>query len=383
MTGVTSPPSTASPSPAPPSGRRLERTLGLVVLALVLVGCLVVLRPFMSGLLWAVVLTFSCWPIHRRVLTALGGRRTLAALAMSVGMVLVLVLPFAVIVFTLADSVKELTAATRAWLDEGPPDPPAWLARVPLVGAAAQESWREFAADSASVLAEAKVLVEPVGKGLLRAGLFLGRGLGEIGLSVFVAFFLFRDGVSAAESLTAGVVRLAGERGRRLLEVAGNTVRGVVYGILGTAVVQAVMAGVGFAIAGVPGAGLLGFLTFFLSVIPGGPPFIWVPAAFWLFHRDQVGWGIFMSIWGLGVSSVDNVVRPWLISQGSAMPFVLVFFGVLGGIVAFGFIGVFLGPTLLAVGYRLVTEWATMARKAGPDTPPGSAVVGNVEGPGE
>jgi len=106
---------------------------------------------------------------------------------------------------------------------------------------------------------------------------------------------------------------------------------------------------------------MLALLTFFLSVVPVGPPLIWIPAAFWLFHEGSTGWAVFMLVWGIGVSSVDNVVKPWLISQGSDMPFLLMLFGVLGGALAFGFIGVFLGPTLLAVGYRLVTEWAATA----------------------
>jgi predicted PurR-regulated permease PerM len=176
-------------------------------------------------------------------------------------------------------------------------------------------------------------------------------------LSILIAFFLFRDGESAAERFSMMVERVADARGRRLLNLASSTVRGVVYGILGTALVQAVMAGIGYLIAGVPGAGMLALLTFFLSVVPIGPPLIWVPAALWLFHEGSTAWAVFMLVWGIGVSSVDNVVKPWLISQGSDMPFLLIFFGVLGGALAFGFIGVFLGPTLLAVGYRLVTEW--------------------------
>jgi predicted PurR-regulated permease PerM len=116
---------------------------------------------------------------------------------------------------------------------------------------------------------------------------------------------------------------------------------------------------VGFAIAGVPGAALLGLLTFLLSALPVGPPLIWIPATLWLFHEGSTGWAIFMLIWGLGVSSVDNVVKPWIISQGSSMPFILIFFGVLGGAMAFGVIGVFLGPTLLAVAYRMIDEWST------------------------
>src|SRR5438045_5453912 len=146
-----------------------------------------------------------------------------------------------------------------------------------------------------------------------------------------------------------------------LLEIAGNTVRGVVYGILGTGLVQAVMAGIGFFIAGVPGAALLALLTFFLSVVPVGPPLVWIPAALWLFHQGSTGWGIFMLVWGMLVSSVDNVVKPWLISQGSDLQFLLILFGFLGGPLMFGFIGVFIGPTLLAVGYRLFTEWVAVA----------------------
>ena len=195
-----------------------------------------------------------------------------------------------------------------------------------------------------------------------QAGWSVSGGLVQLALSIFIAFFFFRDGVRVAAQLSTAVVRIGGERGAHLLNLAGNTVRGVVYGILGTALVQAVIAGIGFMIAGVPGVGVLTLLTFFLSVVPMGPPLVWGPAAFWLFHQGQTGWGIFMIVWGIGVSSIDNFVKPWLISRGSTMPFLLILFGVLGGAIAFGFIGVFLGPTLLAVGYRIIQEW--FARKS-------------------
>jgi predicted PurR-regulated permease PerM len=155
----------------------------------------------------------------------------------------------------LGDNVKELTVATRRWLDAGPPAPPAWLAKVPGLGPSAVEQWKNLAADSSKLLETAKRFIEPVSGWLLGVGLALGRGLLQLALSILVAFFLFRDGGKAAERLTTAVDRIAGERGRHLLAVAGNTVRGVVYGILGTALVQAVMAGIGFLIAGVPGAG--------------------------------------------------------------------------------------------------------------------------------
>ncbi len=129
--------------------------------------------------------------------------------------------------------------------------------------------------------------------------------------------------------------------------------------VYGTALAQAVVAGIGFAIAGVPRAGLLTLLTFFLSVVPIGPPLVWIPAAIWLFYQGSLGWGIFMVCWGVLVSSVDNVIKPMIISQGSHIPFILILFGVLGGALAFGFIGVFLGPLLLALGYRLLQEWVS------------------------
>lgn len=336
----------------------IEQNLGKGLLALLLLGCLVVLWPFGSALLWAAVLSYSTWPLYGRLVRWLGGRPTLAALLLTLGMVLAVVLPFATVGITLGDSVKELESASRRWLEGGPPAAPAWLAKIPVIGGSVTNSWNNLAGDSAKLAEKLKTLIEPVGSGLLKTGLALGVGLFQLALSILLTFFFLRHGPAMAATLSSGVSRIGGERGTHLLAVAGNTVRGVVYGILGTAMVQGLMAGFGFLIAGVPGAGLLALLVFFLSVVPLGPPLICLPAAFWLFHQGSTGWGVFMVIWGVLVSTIDNFVKPWLISHGSNMPFVLILFGVLGGALAFGFIGVFIGPTLLAVGYRVVREWS-------------------------
>jgi predicted PurR-regulated permease PerM len=386
------------------SSARFEQILGLVVLFLLLVGCFIVLRPFLTALMWAAILSFSLWPVHRRLLARLRGHRTTAALITTFAIALLLIGPFVLMGFSVADDARDLGSATRKWIAAGPPHAPPWLGKLPLVGGKATTYWNELAVDARQLIARLKdeavesaavtnllitgtnqveivspatgkvedsKLVELGGKlinwsrsWLPKAGLAIGKGMTEVGLSVFLAFFFFRHGDAVAARLQAGMGRIAGERGRHLVEVAGNTVRGVVYGILGTAVVQGVMAGIGFSIAGVPGAMLLGMLTFFLSVVPMGPPLVWIPAVIWLFSQGHTGWGIFMLIWGIAVSSIDNVVKPWLISQGSAMPFVLIFFGVIGGALAFGFIGVFLGPTLLAVAYRLIEEWSATSSKA-------------------
>jgi predicted PurR-regulated permease PerM len=337
--------------------RRLERVISGIIVLVLLGGCLLVLRPFLSALLWAAVLCFSTWPIYKRLLWVVRGHRTFAAIIMSLLMIVVVLLPFVVIAAAVSDNVRDLTAAANEWINSGVPAPPPWLGKIPLFGHGAVEHWQALAADRAKLIEESKKLIEPLSVALLVIGKVVGNGLLALALSIFIALFFFRDGESIAQHLNAMVDRVAGERGRRLLQLAGATVRGVVYGILGTALVQGVLAGIGFLIAGVPGAGILALLTFFLSVVPVGPPLIWVPAVLWLFHQGSPGWAVFMLVWGIGVSSIDNVVKPWLISQGSDMPFLLILFGVLGGAITFGFIGVFLGPTLLAVGYRLISEW--------------------------
>jgi len=273
-------------------------------------------------------------------------------------------IPCLIIGATLADNVKELTDNTRRWMNAGPPAPPEWLVKIPGLGKQAAEKWISLAADSAKLLETAKRFIEPVTAWLLTVALGLGRGLVEIALSILFAFFLFRDGGYVAERLGTAVERIGGARGTHLLEVAGNTVRGVVYGILGTALVQAVIAALGFLVAGVPEVALLALLTFFLSPVPAGPLLVMVPAVLWLFNHGATGWGVFLAIWGVCVSTVDNFVKPWLISQGSDLPFLLIFFGVVGGAMTFGFIGVFIGPTLLAVGYRLVAEWMSSRDRA-------------------
>jgi predicted PurR-regulated permease PerM len=346
-----------------PTLTSVEKNMARAALVLLLIGCVLIIRPFISALLWAAVLCFATWPLYVRLLNMLKGRRTLAAFIMTVAMVVTLLLPFVIIGISLADNVRELSAAVQTWLASGPPKPPKWLASVPVVGERAVEYWTTMASDTGKLLAKVRQLLQPLSGVLLRAGIILGAGVFELTLSLLIAFFFFRDGAAAAKHLRWGMERIGGERGTQLLDVAGQTVRGVVHGILGTALAQGVMAGIGFLIAGVPGAALLALLTFFLSVVPAGPPLIWIPAAMWLFNQGRPGWGIFMVVWGVGVSSIDNVVKPWLISQGSDMPFLLILFGVLGGAIAFGFIGVFLGPTLLAVAYRIVQEWFARSSK--------------------
>lgn len=270
----------------------------------------------------------------------------------------ILIAPFVFVAVSLADSATELMEAVRKSFEKGSPALPEWINRLPLVGETLNNYWKNLSHDGARLLEDLKGLISPARSVLVSGGGMLFAGLLQLGLSVLVAFFLYRDGEAAADKIKRITSRIGGARGRHMLNIGGSTVVSVVYGILGTALAQGVLAGIGFLVAGVPGAALLGLATFFLSVVPVGPPLIWIPATLWLFVQGSTGWAIFMGLWGLlVVSMVDNVLKPMIISHGSHLPFMLVLLGVLGGVAAFGFVGIFLGPTLLAVGYRMVNEW--------------------------
>ncbi len=347
----------------------VDRILGLGLILLVFFGCFIILRPFLTAILWAAILTFSTWPVYLRLKEGLRGRRTLAASIMTVAIAILVVAPFVIVAAGLADNSVVLFTAARRIIDHGLPDSPAWLSSLPLVGASLEEYWRSLAHDGTALVDEARRLLPALRRVSLKVGEALGLGLVQLGLSVFLAFFLYRDGESIAKQLRGAGSRLVGERAQRLFEVAGGTVISVVYGILGTALAQGMLAGIGLAIAGVPAAPLLGLAVFFLSIVPVGPPLVWLSASAWLFWNDSVGWAIFMLLWGFFViSSVDNVIKPWLISRGARLPFATVLLGVAGGALTFGFIGVFIGPTLLAVGTRLLAEWTDRTSEGKPVT---------------
>lgn len=342
------------------NAQRTDRMLGLAALALLVAGCLLVLLPFVTALLWAAILTFSTWPLYANLERSVGGRPTVAAGLMTLAVSLVLLAPFLIVIAGLADSAAELVDAVRRVFENGLPDPPEWVANLPILGERLDAYWRALVHDENRLIDELRTMLLATRAFLLTGGGYLAAGVMQLALSVLVAFFLFRDGEAAARRLQHAASRVAGPDARYLLEVAGQTINSVVYGILGTALAQGVLAGIGFVIAGVPGASLLGLATFFLSLVPVGPPLVWGSAAAWLYYQGAVGWAIFLVLWGvLVVSMVDNFLKPFIISRGSKLPFILVFLGVLGGVVAFGFIGVFLGPTLLAVGYRILDEWTS------------------------
>jgi predicted PurR-regulated permease PerM len=340
--------------------RSIDRALALVALGFIIVGCFLVLRPFLTAILWAGILTITLWPLYERLQARMPPM--LASLIAVLLAAAALVAPFAIVGIEIADNSERVAAWLRVVLEAGPPEPPAWVAELPVVGSRLAEYLGAFAHDTAKVVTELKGLVEPARRYVLSAGATLLAGLLQLTLSVLIAFFLFRDGAAIMRRIETGVERLAPHRGKRLVRSAIDTVRGVVIGILGTAIAQGVLAAIGFWAAGIQAAPLLGFATFLLSPIPVGPPIVWGAAGIALIQQGSVPWGVFVLAWGaLVVSMIDNVIKPLIISQGADLPFVLVLLGILGGVVAFGFIGVFVGPVLLAIGHSLAREWSEHA----------------------
>lgn len=344
---------------------RLSRIALVTLLAL---GCFLILQPFIAAILFAAIVCVTTWPLYAWLLKRLGDRPVLTAILMTLLLMLVVLLPMFFLAAGLTDAVPPLAEKLRSLFDHAAV-PPEWLHRIPFFGEQLDAYWRgltESRAEFKKLLAQ---FYDPARKLLFKIVALTGEGLLQLLLVLFIAFFFYRDGAALAERLRSGSRVLAGALGEQMLSLARGTVMGVMIGIVGTAATQALVALIGFLIAGVPGAMLLAAAIFFLSMIPVGPPLIWGGAAFWLYDQGQTGWAIFMVVWGLAViSSVDNFVRPLLISQAASLPILLIALGVFGGVLAFGFIGIFLGPVLLALGLVLAEKWTAAQAAAQPQS---------------
>ena len=337
-----------------------KQILQIAIVALLLIGCIAVLTPFIGTLLLAVVICVTSSPMRDALLKLCRGRRNLMAALLCLLLVLLLVLPMALLSGSLADGVELAIAYLRPLLESGlPADVPDWVSEVPLFGSGFADYWHKLIASREEMNELLRQLIAPTRKMALAAVSLFGQGLFQLALVIFFAFFIFRDADTYADAVRTASRKLAGNLGERMFRLADGTVTGVMIGIVGTAAAQALVAMVGFIVAGVPGIVILTVATFFFSMVPViGATLIWAGAAVWLYEGGQTGWSIFMVLWGMfGISSVDNFLKPILISRTSSLPLLLIVVGVFGGVLVFCFIGLFLGPTLLALGQVLIREW--------------------------
>lgn len=353
-----------------PGHKDLARTtFGVLFIGLLLGTSLWILRPFLGAAVWATMVVVATWPLMLRVQRLLWGRRGLAVAVMTLLLLLLFVVPLVFAIVTIVGNADRLIDWARLASDfHLPEQPPAWLLDLPLVGDLLGRLWHQ-AADLG--LRDLLPKVSPYAGDLTR---WFVAQVGSIGLLLFqflltvvIAAVMYGHGEEAAALAHRFAHRLAGARGVDAVVLASGAIRGVALGVGVTAFVQAVLGALGVALAGVPFATLLGALMFMLCIAQVGPMPVLLGAAGWAFYNGSTGWAVFLVVWALIVGTLDNVLRPWLIKLGADLPLLLIFAGVIGGLLAFGLVGIFVGPVMLAVGYTLLDAWMDDGHAAGPE----------------
>jgi predicted PurR-regulated permease PerM len=369
------------PSPLPPSRDLPRLTLGVVCIGVMIVASLWVLRPFILATVWAATIVVATWSPMLALQSRLGGRRGLAAAVMTGAMLLLLVVPLALAISTIIAYADDIFRWVNAAVSAGVPPPPEWVGRIPLVGSKLQRQWRELAATGREELAVqaapyARMAVQWVAG---RAGEF-GALVVHFLLTLVIAAILYTTGETAALGVRRFTRRLAGDRGDEAVVLAGQAIRAVALGVVVTALVQSVAAGIGLAIVGIPYAAVLTAIILILCIAQLGPILVLAPVVAWLYWSGDAVRGTVLLAWTLPVGVLDNFLRPMLIKRGADLPLLLIFAGVIGGLISFGIIGLFVGPVILAVTYRLLEAWiADIDRTPGEGTEP--ALAAAVEAP--
>ncbi|MGH8642241.1 MAG: AI-2E family transporter YdiK [Burkholderiales bacterium] len=346
---------------SPPPARDLARiTLAVLVIGLMIVACLWILQPFLAATIWATMIVVATWPMMLGVQARLGGRRWAAVTVMTLAMLLVLVAPVVLAVATIVDHADQMVAWAKAAAAAGIPSPPAWVEQLPLVGEKIAREWQQLAATSSEdLVARATPYARRAVQWFASQAGSFGLMLLQFLLIVVITAILYAAGETAARGVRRFARRLADERGESSVILAGQAIRAVALGVVVTALAQSTLAGIGLAVAGVPYAAVLTAIIFILCIAQLGPTLVLAPAVVWLYWTGDPVWGTVLLVWTVIVGTMDNFLRPILIRRGADLPLVLILVGVIGGLISMGVIGLFVGPTILAVTYRLLESWIT------------------------
>jgi predicted PurR-regulated permease PerM len=364
----------------PPPAFDLPRTtLGVLALGVMTAASIWVMLPFLAAVVWATMIVIATWPILIAVQARLGGRRGPAVAVMVVILLALLVIPTWIGISTIADNSERVGKLVHSLTTEGLPPPPAWLERVPVVGERLSAGWHEMARNPESLMAQVQPHMKEAATWIAAKAGGIGTTLIQLVLTVIVAGILYASGETAARGVLRFLRRLAGERGESSGRLAARAVRAVALGIVVTALAQTLFAGVGLALAGVPHAGLLTAVVFVLCIAQLGPVLVVAPATIWLYSTGAAGRGTVLLVFAVVAVTLDNVLRPVLIKKGADLPLLLIMAGVIGGVLAFGVVGLFIGPVLLAVTWTLLVAWVgdldrvQQDRPASPISPEGDS----------
>lgn len=356
-----------TPSSGPRVAARsdLARTVFVVLFLLLLVGSsFYVLSPFLLPMMWALTLVVATWPTMLRLQQRVK-KRGLAVAIMTGAIVLIFVVPVALLMETLLRNRGTITDWAQTLATATIPPPPAWIADLPLVGHQITDAWTNLASASKNELA---ARLTPYATFAVQWLAGLASSAGVLGfqflLTIVIAVILYTQGEAARLWLIRIGRRLAGDRGEAAIVLAGQAIRAVALGVVVTAVVQTSLAGLGLFAAGIPFAGLLTAVVLLLAIAQIGPILVLVPAVIWLFWTGASGRGTALAVWTVPVIMLDNILRPILIRRGANLPLLLIFAGVIGGLIGFGIVGLFVGPVVLAVAYTLLKEWVEEEEEA-------------------
>ena len=317
-----------------------------------------ILQPFLVAWLWAVVIVVASWPTMLWLQRRLGGRRWAAVTVLTLAMLVLLVLPLSLVITAAVVNAGEVAERLKTLDDFRLPALPTWVTELPFFGDKAIQLWDQVAmAGLEGLMARLAPYAGAVTKGIVARASGFGFIIVEAVLALAFTALLYLSGEASARVVQRIAARLAGPRGANAVVLATQAIRGVALGVGGTAVAQSVMTGIGLSLAGVPFAALLSGLAFVLCLVQIGTLPVLVPAVIWVFWIGDTGWAIFLLVWSIIVGTADNFLRPYLIQRGVDLPLWLVFIGVIGGLFAFGLVGLFIGPVVLAVASMLLSNW--------------------------
>ncbi|MFZ3193033.1 MAG: AI-2E family transporter [Moraxellaceae bacterium] len=333
-----------------------------LILLTLLVGLLAlsyqVLAFFISPVLWAAILAYVTWPMYRRLRNGLNQRHNLSATIMILGFILVIGVPVMIGLFILQQEARMLYGHLQTQLLSGKFSIPDLVTKLPLIGGQIQELIAELNADPDQIMLQMREWIQShlaYGKEIVNE---VSRNLARLSFALLTLFFMYRDGDRVLVQVRAALHKVLDTRSEGYLQAIGQTTQAVVYGIGLTALAQAMLAGLGYWMAGAPSPILLTLMTFVIALIPFGTPFAWGIVSLWLVSQGQTMPALGLALWGIFVVSwIDNIIRPMVISGATKVPFILIMFGVLGGLTAFGMIGLFIGPVILAVLLAVWREW--------------------------
>jgi predicted PurR-regulated permease PerM len=341
----------------------IEIVIKLSVLALLIGWCILILKPFISPLVWGVIMAVAAYPLYSRLRSRLGGHPRLAAAIMTIVALLIIILPGIKLAGSMIDGIQSVNEKFQSDTLQVPM-PPEGVKDWPVIGVPVEKVWRQASVNLTATLDQVRPQLIALGRWLVSVSLNTGVGLLSFALSIIIAGVLMGTAEGGARVARNLFVRLAGRRGAEFADDATVTVRNVVKGILGVAIIQALLAGIGFAVAGVPAAGLWTFLCLLLAIVQIGIGPIAIPIMIYMFYKADILTAVVLAVWLVMVLLSDNVLKPILLGRGAPVPMPVIFLGAIGGFMSMGFLGLFVGAIVLSIGYKLFESWLPPGEEA-------------------